>query len=218
MKPIDWGNACIETTKLNIEANKRIDAIASILKCTPEDALVLFVIHNMTKNIPPILEFEDDELTTYLSGFDLSVYNDHPGRVSFIKKISENIKTNKRYRSHNIYGDLVLIVFPKLAKKYGIVFTPPEIVDFINNSVKDILYSEFGVDIKDESVSILDPFSGTGLFIDSLIDMFGEDNFNAELKCNEINPVFYYLCNRNLSKYKNIPKRPIITLCDTFDS
>ena len=31
MKPIDWGNACIEATKLNIEANKRIDAIASIL-------------------------------------------------------------------------------------------------------------------------------------------------------------------------------------------
>ena len=45
------------------------------------------------------------------------------------------------------------------------VYTPVECVDFINQSVADILMREFGVSMNDERVEVLDPFAGTGIFL-----------------------------------------------------
>lgn len=45
------------------------------------------------------------------------------------------------------------------------VYTPVECVDFINQSVADILMREFGVSMNDPRVEVLDPFAGTGIFL-----------------------------------------------------
>ena len=45
------------------------------------------------------------------------------------------------------------------------VYTPFECVDFINQSVADILMREFGVSMNDPRVEVLDPFAGTGIFL-----------------------------------------------------
>ena len=42
--------------------------------------------------------------------------------------------------------------------------TPPEIIDFIENSVQHILKTEFNTDLNDESIHIIDPFCGEGQF------------------------------------------------------
>ena len=45
------------------------------------------------------------------------------------------------------------------------VYTTVECVDFINQSVADILMREFGVSMNDQRVEVLDPFAGTGIFL-----------------------------------------------------
>ena len=45
------------------------------------------------------------------------------------------------------------------------VYTPVECVDFINQTVADILMREFGVSMNDPRVEVLDPFAGTGIFL-----------------------------------------------------
>ena len=61
-------------------------------------------------------------------------------------------------------------VVPKEAASLGIVYTPVEVVDFVNRSVNDLLGRHFhDASLSDEGVHILDPFTGTGTFIARLI-------------------------------------------------
>ena len=50
---------------------------------------------------------------------------------------------------------------PDTASNLGIVYTPVEVVDYIVQSVEDVLNKEFGVSVSDEGVHVLDPFVGT---------------------------------------------------------
>jgi predicted helicase len=59
--------------------------------------------------------------------------------------------------------------FPKMVERLGIVYTPVEVVDFIIHSVNDLLKKEFNRSLSDESIHILDPFTGTGTFITRLL-------------------------------------------------
>jgi type I restriction-modification system DNA methylase subunit len=53
----------------------------------------------------------------------------------------------------------------KVADTHGIVYTPQPIVDFMVQSVNEILANEFGKSLASKGVHILDPFVGTGNFI-----------------------------------------------------
>ena len=68
-----------------------------------------------------------------------------------------------------LYDKFFKIALPKEVEKLGIVYTPVEVVDFILNSVNDVLKKEFRRSISDKNVHILDPFTGTGTFIARLI-------------------------------------------------
>ena len=50
------------------------------------------------------------------------------------------------------------------------VATPDELIDFVANSVKHILKTEFGKDMDDPDVQILDPFAGRGEFFARMSD------------------------------------------------
>lgn len=89
-------------------------------------------------------------------------------------------------------------------KKLGIVYTPVEIVDFINQSVADILKKEFNRNISDENIHIIDPFTGTGTFITRLIQSglikqeALERKYKHELHANEIVLLAYYIASINI--------------------
>ncbi|MDR0751972.1 MAG: DEAD/DEAH box helicase family protein, partial [Christensenellaceae bacterium] len=103
-----------------------------------------------------------------------------------------------------LYNTFFKTAFPDMTKELGIVYTPIEIVDFIIHSVSDILNNEFGRALTDESVTILDPFTGTGTFITRLlqsglirpIDM--ERKFRKELFAYEIVLLAYYIATINI--------------------
>lgn len=103
-----------------------------------------------------------------------------------------------------LYDSFFKIAFPKLVEKLGIVYTPVEVVDFIVHSVADVLEKEFGRNISDENVHILDPFTGTGTFITRLLQS-GVINsrdlarkYTQEIHCNEIVLLAYYIAAVNI--------------------
>ncbi len=88
------------------------------------------------------------------------------------------------------------------ADTYGIVYTPQEIVDFMCNSVAEVLQSEFGTSLDDEGVVILDPATGTGNFIVNLLRRIGpqaiQRKYRSELFANEIMLLPYYIASMNI--------------------
>lgn len=103
-----------------------------------------------------------------------------------------------------LYDSFFKIAFPKMVEKLGIVYTPVEVVDFIVHSVADILQKEFGRNISDENIHILDPFTGTGTFITRLLQS-GVINsrdlarkYTQEIHCNEIVLLAYYIAAVNI--------------------
>jgi predicted helicase len=86
----------------------------------------------------------------------------------------------------------------------GIVYTPVEVVDFIVKSVAWILKQEFGREMSDENVHILDPFTGTGTFITRLLQsgVISKDalvrKYAKEIHANEIVLLAYYIASINI--------------------
>ena len=115
----------------------------------------------------------------------------------------------------------------KASTKHGIVYTPVEAVDFILNSVNDILKSEFEKNFSDDSVKILDPFTGTGTFITRLLqsDLIPsnklEHKYKHDINCNDIELLAYYTALANIeTTYKEIKNEYVpfknILYTDTF--
>ena len=103
-----------------------------------------------------------------------------------------------------LYDKFFKTAFPKLVDKLGIVYTPVEVVDFIINSVEELLNKEFGRSLTDENINILDPFTGTGTFISRLLQSRIIKNkdlkrkYKYEIYANEIVLLAYYIATVNI--------------------
>ena len=124
-------------------------------------------------------------------------YSDVERRCSSIKTLDDRQKIVVE-----LFGSFFKLAFPKQQEKFGIVYTPIEIVDFINHSVGDILKKEFGESLADDNVHILDPFTGTGTFITRLMQLIPKDRlpykYWHELHAHEIMPLAYYIAAINI--------------------
>lgn len=143
-----------------------------------------------------VLESEGMEMDTQvLDKFYMSVRNN----VSNIDNLE-----GKQMIVQNLYEKFFKGAFPKTVEKLGIVYTPPECVDFILHSVEYILQSEFNTSLTNEDVHILDPFTGTGTFIHRLLQsglIKPEDmrrKYLNEIHCNEIVLLAYYIADVNI--------------------
>ena len=144
----------------------------------------------------------------------------------------KNVKTLKERQTVivDLFDRFFKVAFPKQQEKLGIVYTPIEVVDFINHSVNNILKQEFGQTFADPGVHILDPFTGTGTFITRLMqseDLIPHDalpyKYFNELHAFELVPLAYYVASINMEAvYQEFfPKAPyapnnITVLTDTF--
>ena len=98
-----------------------------------------------------------------------------------------------------LYERFFTTAMKKDADRLGIVYTPVEIVDFILASADRVLRDEFGRSLSDEAVHVLDPFTGTGIFIVRLLqsalirdgDLIRK--YHEELHANEIVLLAYYI-------------------------
>lgn len=103
-----------------------------------------------------------------------------------------------------LYDKFFKAAFPRMVEQLGIVYTPVEVVDFIIQSVDDILKKEFDRSITDENIHILDPFTGTGTFMTRLLQsglIKQKDlkrKYGNELHANEIVLLAYYIAAVNI--------------------
>ena len=98
-----------------------------------------------------------------------------------------------------LYEKFFANALSKEADRLGIVYTPVEVVDFILQSADHILRAEFDRGLGDEEVHVLDPFTGTGIFLVRLLqsalirDSDLERKYRKELWANEIVLLAYYI-------------------------
>ncbi len=130
-----------------------------------------------------------------------------------------------------LYEKFFATALKKDTERLGIVYTPVEIVDFILNSADHVLREEFGRSLSDEGVHVLDPFTGTGIFLVRLLqsvliaDRDLERKYRRELHANEIVLLAYYIAAVHVEEAfhgrrgADGPYRPFegIVLTDTFN-
>ena len=128
-----------------------------------------------------------------------------------------------------LYEKFFKIALPRETARLGIAYTPPEVVDFILHSADHVMRGEFGRGLTDKDVHIMDPFTGTGIFLARLLqsglihDDDLERKFREEMHANEIVLLAYYIAavnieeafhaRRGAAEYESFPG---IVLCDTF--
>ena len=130
-----------------------------------------------------------------------------------------------------LYEKFFATALKKDTERLGIVYTPVEIVDFILESADHVLREEFGRRLSDEDVHVLDPFTGTGIFLVRLLqsaliaDADLERKYRRELHANEIVLLAYYIAAIHIEEAfhgrrgADGPYQPFegIVLTDTFN-
>ena len=126
-----------------------------------------------------------------------------------------------------IYEDFYQAYNPAAADRLGVVYTPNEVVDFIIRGTDYLLQKHFGKTLADEKVQILDPATGTGTFVTSLIDYLPperlEYKYLNEIHGNEVAILPYYIANLNIEysyreKTGQYLEFPNLCFVDTLDN
>ena len=106
-----------------------------------------------------------------------------------------------------IYNDFFAAAFSSTADKLGIVYTPVECVDAQLHMVQRALKREFGANLGDRGVHILDGFAGTGTYTCRLIEdgslISDEDlpyKYSHDLHSNEIVPLAATIMDINIEQ------------------
>ena len=140
---------------------------------------------------------------------------EYPEKQKFLKAIYEDF-----YKAYN----------PAAADRLGVVYTPNEVVDFIIRGADHLLQKHFGRSLADDNVQILDPATGTGTFVTSLIDYLAETapdrlehKYLNEIHANEVAILPYYIANLNIEySYRERTGRylgfPNLCFVDTLDN
>ena len=113
-----------------------------------------------------------DRLRVYYGAIGRAAWDitDYSEKQRFLKAIYEDF-----YRAYN----------PAAADRLGVVYTPNEVVDFIIRGADHLLQKHFGKTLADDNVQILDPATGTGTFVTSLIDYLPAERLERKYR-NEI--------------------------------
>ena len=129
----------------------------------------------------------------------------------------------------SIYEDFYTAYNPAAADRLGVVYTPNEVVDFIIRGADYLLEKHFGKTLADDNVQILDPATGTGTFITSLINYLPEDRleykYRNEIHANEVAILPYYIANLNIEytyqqrtgRYLEFPNLCFVDTLDNLD-
>ena len=119
--------------------------------------------------------------------------------------------------------------------RLGVAYTPIELVDYVLRSADRLSQHHFGKGLTDPNVHVLEPFAGTGTFINRLLTINYSDGrplitdddldrkYTAEIHANEMLLLAYYIAAVKIEEGRR-QRRPHsdyqpfagIVLCDTF--
>ncbi len=194
-----------ENIHQNIKEDEALDMITSHIITKPIfDAL-------FGDNIKNPIAKALDKMVLKLSDLGLE------GETKDLKNLYESVKTEathaKSQKSQqelikNLYNTFFKEAFRKQSEKLGIVYTPIEVVDFILRATNGILKKHFNTDFNDKSITIFDPFTGTGSFIARLLskennlisDEALKEKFQKNLFAFDIVLLSYYIALINITQ------------------
>ncbi|MCQ2812148.1 DEAD/DEAH box helicase [Helicobacter pylori] len=207
-----------------------------------DEALDMITSHIITKpifdaifgdNIKNPIAKALDKMVLKLSDLGLE------GETKDLKNLYESVKTEathaKSQKSQqelikNLYNTFFKEAFKKQSEKLGIVYTPIEVVDFILRATNGILKKHFNTDFNDQSITIFDPFTGTGSFIARLLskenalisDEALKEKFQKNLFAFDIVLLSYYIALINItqaaqSRDSSLKNFKNIALTDSLD-
>lgn len=143
-----------------------------------------------------------------LKGIESEIKELQPFYESVKLTVSEiSTKEGRQEVIRTLFEKFFKYAMPDKAEKFGIVFTPVEVVDFMINSVSDVLKNEFKESLINKGIKILDPFTGTGTYVVRLLDKLKELGISDEdfkykyqndIWCNEIMLLSYYISLINI--------------------
>ena len=111
-------------------------------------------------------------------------------------------KKDKQDILKTFYSDFYKALNSKKADVQGIEYTPIQIVKFMVDASEELLYRHFNKKLSSKEVNILDPCSGTGIFMAEIINRINskdlEYKYKNELFSNEIDIMPYYISNLNI--------------------
>ncbi|GAA8410353.1 hypothetical protein HpNP44_09740 [Helicobacter pylori] len=207
-----------------------------------DEALDMITSHIITKPIFDAL-FGDNIKNPIAKALDKMVQKlatlGLEGETKDLKNLYESVKTEalhaKSQKSQqelikNLYNTFFKEAFKKQSKKLGIVYTPIEVVDFILRATNGILKKHFNTDFNDQSITIFDPFTGTGSFIARLLSKENKLISDEALKEKFLNHLFafdivllsYYIALINItqaaqSRDSSLKNFKNIALTDSLD-
>ncbi|WP_423979055.1 DEAD/DEAH box helicase family protein [Helicobacter pylori] len=201
----DFLDSLRENIHQNIKEDEALDMITSHIITKPIfDAL-------FGDNIKNPIAKALDKMVQKLSTLGLE------GETKDLKNLYESVKTEathaKSQKSQqelikNLYNTFFKVAFKKQSEKLGIVYTPIEVVDFILRATNGILKKHFNTDFNDQSITIFDPFTGTGSFIARLLskenalisDEALKEKFQKNLFAFDIVLLSYYIALINITQ------------------
>lgn len=185
-----------------------------------DEALDMITSHIITKPIFDAL-FGDNIQNPIAKALDKMVLKlstlGLEGETKDLKNLYESVKAEaahaKSQKSQqelikNLYNTFFKEAFKKQSEKLGIVYTPIEVVDFILRATNGILKKHFNTDFNDQSITIFDPFTGTGSFIARLLskenalisDEALKEKFQKNLFAFDIVLLSYYIALINITQ------------------
>ncbi len=185
-----------------------------------DEALDMITSHIITKPIFDAL-FGDNIKNPIAKALDKMVQKlstlGLEGETKDLKNLYESVKNEaahaKSQKSQqelikNLYNTFFKEAFRKQSEKLGIVYTPIEVVDFILRATNGILKKHFNTDFNDQSITIFDPFTGTGSFIARLLskenalisDEALKEKFQKNLFAFDIVLLSYYIALINITQ------------------
>lgn len=201
----DFLDSLRENIHQNIKEDEALDMITSHIITKPIfDAI-------FGDNIKNPIAKALDKMVLKLSDLGLE------GETKDLKNLYESVKTEaahaKSQKSQqelikNLYNTFFKEAFKKQSEKLGIVYTPIEVVDFILRATNGILKKHFNTDFNDQSITIFDPFTGTGSFIARLLskenalisDEALKEKFQKNLFAFDIVLLSYYIALINITQ------------------
>jgi predicted helicase len=96
----------------------------------------------------------------------------------------------------------------EVRKKLGVWYTPTEIVEYMVKGIENLLNSKFNLPLDSQDIQILDPATGTGTFIDCLVNKVSL----AEIHGIEIDPDAYEIASEKFKDLDNVKVYNLNTL------
>lgn len=214
----------------NVEVKKRFDVFLKGLReslnddFTARSAIEVLAQHEVTRPVfcalfdneevvanNPITRGLDRALTSlYDAGLPSS--EDDRELSEVYASVRDQVKTlttdaSRQRLVKEIYNEFFKVAFKDTADSLGIVYTPVEVVDAQLHMVQRALKREFGMNLGDKGVHILDGFAGTGTYMCRLIEddtlIADEDleyKYLNDLHSNEIVPLAASIMDINIEQ------------------